>query len=183
MGKREGAPLNHAHMRAPHCSSSSGVSRCLHTVNLTHEIIIMHNIRNYTDVIPQWHGKYINRERSTLRRYQMCRRQAKMRPERKGCHAVDSPPSKVVPSDCPRQNNRSPRTKYCSHPWSPPAANGPPGCRLRLQPFRNCNAFFTALAYGDTPGRCLLDQNKVRQHLIEYAGGGDDTTPIEEESA
>ena len=30
---------------------------------------------------------------------------------------------------------------------------------------------------------CLLDQNKVRQHLLKSEGGGDDTTPIEEELA
>jgi len=50
------------------------------------------------------------------------------------CHAVDSPPSKAVPPDCPQQNNRSPRTKYRSHTCSPPAADGPP----RLWPFHNC---------------------------------------------
>ena len=59
----------------------------------------------------------------------------------RGCHAVDSPPSKAVPPDCPRQNNRS-----------PPAAD----CGLFAI------AFATALAYGEQPGLCLLDQNKVR---------------------
>ena len=34
-------------------------------------------------------------------------------------HAMDSPPSKAVPPDCPQQNNRSPWTKYHSHTWSP----------------------------------------------------------------
>ena len=88
---------------------------------------------------------------------------------------------------------RSPRTAHgriisppdqISQPYLvPPAADGPPGCRHRLRPFCNCNASATTLAYGDTPRHCLLDQNKVRQHLIKSAGGGDDTTPIEEESA
>ena len=59
------------------------------------------------------------------------------------CHAVDSPPLKVVPPDCPRQNNRSPRTKYRSHTWSPPAADGPPCCRL--WPFRNCLCHSTCI--------------------------------------
>ena len=37
----------------------------------------------------------------------------------KCCHAVDSPPSKTVPPDCPRQNNWSPRIKFRSYTWSP----------------------------------------------------------------
>ena len=49
---------------------------------------------------------------------------------------MDSPPSKAVPPDGPRQNNRSPRPKFHSDTWSPSAADGPPCCRL--QPFRNC---------------------------------------------
>ena len=34
-------------------------------------------------------------------------------------HAVDSPPSKAFPLDCPKQNNWSTQTKYHSHTWSP----------------------------------------------------------------
>ena len=44
-------------------------------------------------------------------------------------------------------------------------------------------AFATVLAYGEQLGRCLFDQNKVRQHLLKSAGGGDETTLFEEESA
>jgi len=73
------------------------------------------------------------------------------------CDAVDSPPSKVVPPDCLRQNNRSLRTKYRSHTWSPPAAD----CGLFAI------AFATALAYGEQPGHCPFNQNKVRQHQLK----------------
>jgi len=86
-------------------------------------------------------------------------------------------PLESGPPDCPRQNNRSPRTKYRSHTWSPLAADGPPCCRLR--PFRNC-----LLAYGEQPGHCLLNQKQGEATSAEVsAGRGDDTTPIEEESA
>jgi len=37
LGEHEQAPLNHAHVCAPHCWSS-GVDWLLHTINLTHEI-------------------------------------------------------------------------------------------------------------------------------------------------
>ena len=74
---------------------------------------------------------------------------------------------------------------------------GPPGPNIAaipgspllptVPPAADCGlftiAFATVLAYGEQPGRCLLDQNKVRQHLLKSAGGGDDTTPIGEESA
>ena len=88
---------------------------------------------------------------------------------------MDSPPLKAVPPDCPRQNNRSPWTKYRSHTWSPPAAD----CDLFAV------AFATVLVYGEQPGHCLFDQNKVMEAISAEvsAGGGDDTTLIEEESA
>ena len=89
------------------------------------------------------------------------------------CHAVDSPPSKVFPPDCPRQNNRSPGTKYRSHTWSPLAADGPPCCRL--WPF--AIAFATALAYGEQPGHCPFNQNKVRQHQLKSLQDGE-MTPL-----
>ena len=38
LDKRERAPLNHAHMLAPHCLCSSGVNQRLHTIDLTDEI-------------------------------------------------------------------------------------------------------------------------------------------------
>jgi len=84
--------------------------------------------------------------------------------------------------------------------WSPRTAHGriigPPGPNIAailgppllptVPPAADCSLFAiasaTALAYGEQPGRCLLDQNKVRQHLLKSAGGEDDTT-IEEESA
>ena len=83
--------------------------------------------------------------------------------QRQPCHAVDSPPSKVVPPDCSRQNNWSPRTKYRSHTCSPPAADGPPAadCGLFAIAFATAHAS-TAHAYGEQPGHCLFDQNKVR---------------------
>ena len=87
--------------------------------------------------------------------------------------AVDSPPSKVVPPDCPRQNNRSPRTKYRSHTWSPLLPTVPPAA--------DCGhlaiAFATALAYGEQPGRCPFNQNKVRQHQLKSLQDGE-MTPL-----
>ena len=92
------------------------------------------------------------------------------RPCWSSCHTMDSPPSKVVPQDCPRQNNRSPPTKYRSHTWSPLAADGPP-------PAADCSlfaiAFATTLAYGEQPGHCLFDQNKVRQHQLKSLQEGE----------
>ena len=88
-------------------------------------------------------------------------------------HAVDSPPSKVVPSDCPRQNNRSPQTKFCSHTWSPLAANCPPSADCGLFAI----AFAIALAYEEQPGHCLFDQNKMRQHLLKSLQEGE-MTPL-----
>ena len=85
---------------------------------------------------------------------------------------------------------RSPQTAH-GRIIGPPQPNiaaipGPP-LLLTVSPAADCGlfaiAFATALAYGEQPGRCLLDQNKVRQHLLKSAGGGDDTTPIEEKSA
>ena len=104
-----------------------------------------------------------------------------------GCHAVDSPPSKAVPPNCPRQNNQSPGPNIAAIP-------GPPCCRrsplLPTVPLAaDCGlfaiAFATALAYGEQPGHCLFDQNKVMEAISAEvsAGGGDDTTLIEEESA
>jgi len=62
-----------------------------------------------------------------------------------------------------------------------------PPLLLTVPPAADCGlfaiAFATALAYGEQPRHCLFDQNEVRQHLLKSAGGGDDTTPIEEESA
>ena len=62
--------------------------------------------------------------------------------------------------------------------FGPPAADSPPGCAADCSQGLFAIAFATALAYGEQPGRCLSDQNKVRQHLMKSAGGGDDTTPI-----
>jgi len=82
------------------------------------------------------------------------------------CHAVDSPPSKVVPLDCPRQNNWSPRTKYRSHTWSPPlAVDGPPCCHANCGLF--AIAFAIALAHGEQPGYCLFDQNKLQLKSLQ----------------
>ena len=95
-----------------------------------------------------------------------------------GCHAVDSPPSKAVPRTAHGRIIGPPGPK--SQPYLvPPAADGPPVANCSLFTI----AFATALAYGEQPGCCLLDQNKVRQHLLKPAGGGDDTTPIGEELA
>ena len=80
---------------------------------------------------------------------------------------MDSPPSKVVPPDCPRQNKWSPRTKYHSHTWSPPAAD----CSFFAI------AFATALAYGEQPGHCLFNQNKLRQHQLKSLQKGE-MTPL-----
>ena len=95
-------------------------------------------------------------------------------------HAVDSPPSKVVPLDCPRQNNRSPQTKYRSHTWSPLAADSPPGCRLR--PFRNCLCHSTCIWRTAWTLPVQSKQGEATSAEVS-AGRGDDTTPIEEESA
>ena len=82
---------------------------------------------------------------------------------RRGQSPLESPPS----PDCPRQNNRSPPTKYRSHTWSLPAAD------FGLFAI----AFATALAYGEQPGHCPFNQNKVRQHQLKSLQDGE-MTPL-----
>ena len=67
---------------------------------------------------------------------------------RYACHAVDSPPTKAVSSDCPWQNNRSP----------PPRL---PTAAFSQLPLPQC-----LHNYGEQPGHCLFDRNKMRQHLL-----------------
>ena len=87
------------------------------------------------------------------------------------------PPRKWSPPDCPRQNNRSPRTKYRSHTWSPHAADGPPCCRLRP-----CLCH-SACIWRTTWTLPVRSKQGEATSAEVSAGGGDDTTPTEEESA
>ena len=89
------------------------------------------------------------------------------------------PPRKRSPWTAHGRIIGPPRPNITAIPVPPLLPTVPPAAACSLFAI----AFATALAYGEQPGRCLLDQNKVRQHLLKSEGGGDDTTPIEEELA
>ena len=78
-----------------------------------------------------------------------------------------------------------------------PLESGPPGPNIAaipgppllpmVPPAADCGlaiAFATALAYGEQPGHCPFNQNKVRQHQLKSLQDGEMTPlPLKEESA
>ena len=79
-------------------------------------------------------------------------------------------PLEAVPPDC---LIGPPRPNFAAIPVPPPALMVPSAADCSLFTI----AFATALAYGEQPGHCLFNQNKVRQHQLKSLQDGE-MTPL-----
>jgi len=98
--------------------------------------------------------------------------------EGESCHAVDSPTSKAVPRTVNGRIIGPP--DQISQPYLVPSCC----CRsplLPVPPAADCGLFAiaiaTALAYGEQPGHCPFNQNKMRKHLLKSLQEGE-MTPL-----
>jgi len=90
------------------------------------------------------------------------------------------PPRKQSPWTAHGRIIGPPRPNIAAIPGPPPTANGPPSCRLR--PFHNCLCHSACIWRTAWTLPVRSKQGKATFAEVS-AGGGDDTTPIEEESA
>ena len=98
--------------------------------------------------------------------------------------AVDNPGRPLLRGDCPRRDRSTNVTQIKPGLHLPVSVDHLKLLILipwTLEPPANCGlfaiAFATALAYGEQPGHCLFDQNKVRQHQLKPLQDGE-MTPL-----